>query len=526
MFFPDALDTVLTELLGFHHEDIRLSFSAEHQVFIATYSLPIRSQAVPELSHSVDSPSSSSDHEKCAIGVTKHSGKASEKEHLQETRSFNTGSLTIVVRGLTRSQDCQTRPLLSPRRSLAALSGSSHSSATKSIQASEKTLGGLESDKESQGNVRTTSQPPVQRHNEPPVGDCKTKGPPKSDVTSNRRQNPTSQSEAFLHQNSNTDCVDECAIDDDSEWKDSIENDNTSSVDETGKRSSIDEETFFQRTGNNSKLTSRRSLITMMVVEMDNRGGVGTVASRSISTLPFRTNHPAPPTLAVSPNDSDDAPLIMKRDNGWPSLKPITEVPRFAPRPISKSASRWCESVLSPRTTRRNMLATEWPDSLRSNVLWERQQKLITANAVLKRHCSSHDIANLKQYPKSTWTTTKEDSVITSLYFKDVHLKGMVTCMVARWELWSHYGDKIRIIIRFARLRMGPRRPYCTETRIDLRNKLKERWIHDNAAGFHGHIYIYKNDNLPMCSRSPDPMIWLQPATSALGISSDRPQSL
>ncbi|KAI3530415.1 hypothetical protein CABS02_14527 [Colletotrichum abscissum] len=416
MFFPDALDTVLTELLGFHHEDIRLSFSAEHQVSIATYSLPIRSQAVPELSHSVDSPSSSSDHEKCAIGVTKHSGKASEKDHLQETRSFNTGSLTIVVRGLTRSQDCQTRPLLSPRRSLAALSGSSHSSATKSIQASEKTLGGLESDKESQGNVRTTSQPPVQRHNGPPVGDCKTKGPPKSDVTSNRRQNPTSRSKAFLHQNSNTDCVDECAIDDDSEWEDLIENDNTSSVDETGKKSSIDEETFFQRTNNNSKLTARRSLITMMVVEMDNRGEVGNVASRSISTLPFRTSHPAPPTLAVSPNDSDDAPLMMKRDNGRPHLKPITEGPRFASRPISKSASRWCEAVLSPRTTRRNMLATELTNSVRRNMLWERRQKSATANAVLKRHHTSHDVANLKQYPEIARTTTRKDSSIDALY--------------------------------------------------------------------------------------------------------------
>ncbi|KAL0764101.1 hypothetical protein CaCOL14_013428 [Colletotrichum acutatum] len=409
MFFPDAFDTALTGWFGFHHEDIKWSSSAEHQVPITTYSLPKRSQAVSELFHSVDSPSPSY-HEKYAIDVTKDPGKASEKEHLS-----GTGRIAIVGRGLTLSQERQIHPLLSPRRSLAALSESSHSSATKRIQASE-TLDGLESDKESQGNVRTTSQPPVQRHDEPPVGDCKTKGPPKSDVTSNRRQNPTSRSKAFLHQNSNTDCVDECAIDDDSEWKDSIENDNTSSVDETGKRSSIDEETFFQRTGNNSKLTSRRSLITMMVVEMDNRGGVGNVASRSISTLPFRTSHPAPPTLAVSPNDSDDAPLMMKRDNGRPHLKPITEGPRFASRPISKSASRWCEAVLSPRTTRRNMLATELTNSVRRNMLWERRQKSATANAVLKRHHTSHDVANLKQYPEIARTTTRKDSSIDALY--------------------------------------------------------------------------------------------------------------
>ncbi|KAK1470248.1 hypothetical protein CTAM01_16884 [Colletotrichum tamarilloi] len=417
MLFPDAFDTVLTELFGFHHNDIRLSSSAKHQVSIATHSLPIHSQAVPELCHSVHSPSSPSYDEKYAIGVTKGFDKALDEEHLQETPSSDIGPLTIVVRDLTLSQECQTRPLLSPRRSLAALSGSSHSSATKSIQASEKTLGGLESDKESQGNVRTTSQPPVQRHNEPPVGDCETKGSPKSDVTSNRRQNSISQSEAFLHQNSNTDCVDESAIDDDSESEAFLhQNSNTDCVDETGKRSSIDEETFFQRTDNNSKLTSRRSLITMMVVEMDNRGGVGNVASRSISTLPFRTSHPAPPTLAVSPNDSDDAPLIMKRDNGWSPLKPIIEVPRSAPWPISKNASRWCEAVLSPRTTRRYMLATEMTNSVRWNMLWERGQKSATANAVLKRRHTSHDVANLKQYPEIARTTTRKDGFIDALY--------------------------------------------------------------------------------------------------------------
>ncbi|KAK1496687.1 hypothetical protein CABS01_17054, partial [Colletotrichum abscissum] len=395
---------------------IRLSFSAEHQVSIATYSLPIRSQAVPELSHSVDSPSSPSYDEKYAIGVTKGFDKALDEEHLQKTPSSDIGPLTIVVRDLTLSQECQSRPLLSPRRSLAALSESSHPSVTEHIQASE-TLDGLESDKESQGNVQRTSQPPVQRHNEPPVGDCETKGSPKSDVTSNRRQNSISQSEAFLQQNSNTDCVDESAIDDDSESEAFLhQNSNTDCVDETGKRSSIDEETFFQRTDNNSKLTSRRSLITMMVVEMDNRGGVGNVASRSVSTLPFRTSHPALPTLAVSPNDSDDAPLMMKRDNGRPHLKPITEVPRFAPRPISKSASRWCEAVLSPRTTRQNMLATELTKSVRWNMLWERGQKSATANAVLKRRHTSHDVANLKQYPEIARTTTRKDGFIDALY--------------------------------------------------------------------------------------------------------------
>jgi len=46
------------------------------------------------------------------------------------------------------------------------------------------------------------------------------------------------------------------------------------------------------------------------------------------------------------------------------------------------------------------MLATELTESLRRQLLWERSQKSSTANAVLKRRHTSHDVANLKQYPE------------------------------------------------------------------------------------------------------------------------------
>ncbi|GKT52620.1 uncharacterized protein ColSpa_12801 [Colletotrichum spaethianum] len=109
---------------------------------------------------------------------------------------------------------------------------------------------------------------------------------------------------------SETDYVDESAIDDDddsSDWEDSIEDSN---------KSSIDEETFFQRVDSKVNLTSRRSLITLMIEQNDHSKNkhLGNIASQSTSALPWsRTSHPAPPTLAVSPNDSDDAPLMMKR---------------------------------------------------------------------------------------------------------------------------------------------------------------------------------------------------------------------
>jgi hypothetical protein len=45
------------------------------------------------------------------------------------------------------------------------------------------------------------------------------------------------------------------------------------------------------------------------------------------------------------------------------------------------------------------MLATELTESLRRHLLWERQQKSTTANAVFKRRHTTHDMANLQEYP-------------------------------------------------------------------------------------------------------------------------------
>ncbi|KAK2006165.1 DUF1752-domain-containing protein [Colletotrichum eremochloae] len=211
------------------------------------------------------------------------------------------------------------------------------------------------------------------------------------------------ENNSAIADDSKTDYVDESAIDDDdddsSDWEDSIEDSN---------KSSIDEKTFFQRVDSKVNLTSRRSLITLMIEQNDRKRkskALGNIASQSTSALPWsRTSHtapPAPPTLAVSPNDSDDAPLMMIRCIRLSPLKPINEIPRSSAQPIYTTTSHdHLHTALSPRTTRRNMLATELTESLRRNVLWERQQKSSTANAVLKRRHTSHDVANLKQYPE------------------------------------------------------------------------------------------------------------------------------
>ncbi|EXL65958.1 hypothetical protein FOPG_17846 [Fusarium oxysporum f. sp. conglutinans race 2 54008] len=115
------------------------------------------------------------------------------------------------------------------------------------------------------------------------------------------------------------------------------------------------------------------------------------------------------PSLGASPNDSDEAPLMMKgmRD---PGLKPILELPRSNAQPIMTGPNNvQPQGPLSPRTTRRNMLETELPESLRRYLLRKRQQKSSTANAALKRRHTSHDVANLKQYPEKTCMKKSED---------------------------------------------------------------------------------------------------------------------
>ncbi|EGU78246.1 hypothetical protein FOXB_11244 [Fusarium oxysporum f. sp. conglutinans Fo5176] len=130
--------------------------------------------------------------------------------------------------------------------------------------------------------------------------------------------------------------------------------------------------------------------------------------SQSTSAIPRSpvTNDPSPGT---SPNDSDEAPLMMKRMRG-PGLNPIHEVPRSSAQSIMTGPNHiQPQTVLSPRTARRNMLATELTESLRRHLLWERQQKSSTANAVLKRRHTSKDVANLKQYPEKPCMKKSED---------------------------------------------------------------------------------------------------------------------
>ncbi|KAI2468362.1 DUF1752-domain-containing protein [Annulohypoxylon bovei var. microspora] len=211
-------------------------------------------------------------------------------------------------------------------------------------------------------------------------------------------QTPSDQSDSYM---------DESAIDDDdedSDWEDSIE--------ESGK-SSVDDAVSFKRVPSKPNLTSQRSLISLMFAGQEERAkGLSNYASHSTPAIPQRARtlqNPSNMNLVSSPNDSDNG-LEMRRGARSTPLRPITEVPRSSAQPIlTNPQTHHHQAALSPRTTRRNMLATELTESLRRQLLWERQQKTSTANAVLKRRHTSLDVANLKQYPDKAYMAKGKD---------------------------------------------------------------------------------------------------------------------
>ncbi|PGH08236.1 hypothetical protein GX51_01390 [Blastomyces parvus] len=183
--------------------------------------------------------------------------------------------------------------------------------------------------------------------------------------------------------------ISESAIEDDddsSDWEDSVT--------ESG-RSSIDEKELFQRVDSRPNLVSRPSLLTMMMHQPQRMNGPvvsksgGPPGSRSTPALQrSRLSSPTRDSAAASP-DSDENTLTMKGP----------DVPRSKPIIVKSIPTYQHQAPHSPRTTRRNMLATELTESLRRHLLWERQQKTTTLTAGFKRRHTAHDMANLQEYP-------------------------------------------------------------------------------------------------------------------------------
>ena len=200
--------------------------------------------------------------------------------------------------------------------------------------------------------------------------------------------------------------------DDDDDWEDSAS--------ESGAASPVEKAPMFQRVDSKPNLPSRRSMLTTMMHQSERANAIAEMAAvKSQPNLQrSRTSTPNGPSVATSPEE--ESYLEMQRA-GIPRSKPM----------VMAAQSNHAQSALSPRTTRRNMLATELTESLRKHLLWERQQKNTTANAVnkLKRRHTAHDnMVNLKKYPGQADSGTGSKNNSWNHYFDhglgEYHQKG------------------------------------------------------------------------------------------------------
>ncbi|KIW73404.1 hypothetical protein PV04_01528 [Phialophora macrospora] len=175
-----------------------------------------------------------------------------------------------------------------------------------------------------------------------------------------------------------TDEVMESAIDEDEEDADDWEDSNS----DDGKPSQ--EPHLFRRVESRPDLVSRRSMLTLALHK--GQGGLPHAYSQPALYRSRKSSPPQGPSMANSPEDEDG--MVMQSSN-----RPPIAVP---PPRSSKSLAH------SPRTTRIHMLSTELTESLRRNLLLERQEKSHTANAFLKRSRNAQSMANLTNIGRAT----------------------------------------------------------------------------------------------------------------------------
>jgi hypothetical protein len=160
--------------------------------------------------------------------------------------------------------------------------------------------------------------------------------------------------------------------DDDDEWEDSGS--------DSGSVRGDDEHLFDKQS---TQLTSRPSMLSTLFKSKSDYN-LPSQAFRAQNTFvrsrtsPSHTPRPQPVTPTLAPVSDGLAMRIPAPQSGLAVNGDVSQ-------PIPAS----------PRTTRRKMLASELSESLRRNLLWERQHR-----ALIKRRHTSNDLAHLTEFPE------------------------------------------------------------------------------------------------------------------------------
>ena len=203
-----------------------------------------------------------------------------------------------------------------------------------------------------------------------------------------------------------SDDEDSSAIEDDSEDDDDEEDWEDDGSD--GAENGPNDKPLFQRVDSKPNLVSRRSLLTSLMHEGDRQNAFASMAQSQAPLRKSKTQVQLDPSIRFSEADNDGL-----SSNG-PHMK------RSKPILMTPSSSQPMPIAFSPRTTRRQMLANEMTESLRKAVLFERQQKKATANAILRRRHTTQDLTNIKDYP----STEGEEGTKDNHSWNDDYLSG------------------------------------------------------------------------------------------------------
>jgi len=181
---------------------------------------------------------------------------------------------------------------------------------------------------------------------------------------------------------------DEAAIEDEDEgdWEDS--------ADEGGDEAA--EQPLFKRIDSKPNLASRRSLLTNMLHESDRATAMADLAQLK----PSRSQPQLQAALSTPPSPSPPAPCTTHLAAPSPSPRGTAPLPITTTLPSGAGPS----APLSPRTTRRNMLAAELTESLRGHLLHERAMKnrslAASRLALARRHTATGALSQLDAFPR------------------------------------------------------------------------------------------------------------------------------
>ena len=143
-----------------------------------------------------------------------------------------------------------------------------------------------------------------------------------------------------------------------------------------------DEKPIFKRVDSKPNLVSRRSLLTsQLATESERAAEFAQMASNSTPALHrSRTSGPSGLKLEVSQDEPSSHFLLNQHREGRPIVRTSSTLASLHP------------PALSPRSTRRNMLAQELTETLRKDLLHERQQQGSGRRTNIKRSHTSADL--------------------------------------------------------------------------------------------------------------------------------------